>query len=561
MRDEQDEEEEVLLEASRIAQKIKSEIGPRSKQYDEVDFPTPPPMVMSLPVASTSTLPMLPSLPSIGAAPALQAFEQRKKAMQTNAAKKAPMSNGKRASSSSSSSSSDNSSSSDSSSSDSSSSSSSSSSFSSSSSDDSSSESDSTSSSDSESDSSSSSSDPQEIAARKQNGSIDWVPPGHGLARTQRNNRSRRQKRKAEEEERQIKLFEEAKTRAEKRAKGEAVDEDAATEGWMIDTKGKKLNGHANNTQRYKVVSRDADLVLPPGGGSLGILQKKVSSNGSAARQTLKGTSNGTAKQTLEQGQRFVPAVREAAQETIAAPDETMEDVSTSFRSSRVPPPPSQRKTPIPAGVRLTSIDCDNCYNGQESEAALDKDIEDVNEAYEAFQARAKASLQAAKEEEEKEEEEQEALQRRKQKTRLDLAEAHWLDDRQADDGDGGDSHYVDDSESIDEDVEDEIDLDMAQSFMSELPVEFGKKSDWDGNDVVVPRQAQLVQPNNGLVELDYGEPEEPLKPSTSLHEDLKRLRDLRDQTMAAKVGRRPDESDALQKARMIALASRKKAK
>lgn len=570
VRDEQkdEEEEEVLLEASRIAQKIKSEIGPRSRKYDEVDFPLPPLMFSKAPIASTSALPMLPSIPSMGAASALQAFEQRKKAMQMNGAKKAAASDGKQASSSLLSSSLDSSSSESSSSSSSSSSSPSSSSScsdsSSSSSNDSSSDSDSSSSSGSETDSSSSSSGHQESSPLKANGIPvqDWVPPGHGLARTQRNNRSRRQKRKAEEEERQAKLFDEAKARAEKRAKGESVDEDAVTKGWMLDTKGKKINGHANNTQRYKIVSRDGALVLPPGGGSLGILQKKEDKksapNGTpAAMQAFAGASNGKAQKLPEHSRRFVPAVREVAQETNLPPDDTLGDASTSFSARVPPPPPSQRNIAIPAGVRLTSIDCDDCYNGLESELIFDEEPEAGNEAFEAIQAQVKAALKAAKEREDREEEEREMLKRIKQDTLI----AQWVDGKQWDDQDGGDNHYVDDSESIDEDVIDETDLDMAQSFMSELPMEFGKKSNWDGNDVVVPRQAQLLQPSNGLVELDYGEPEDALMPSTSLHEDIKRLRDLRDQAIAAKGINRSNDSDALQKARMIALASRKKAK
>jgi len=326
----------------------------------------------------------------------------------------------------------------------------------------------------------------------------------------------------------------------------------------MLDTKGKKINGHANGTQRYKIVSRDGDLVLPPGGGSLGILQKKEV-NKSASYQTSTKASNGKVKQVPELRKSFVPAVREVEQETMHETDDTVGDISTSI-STRVPPPPSLRNTAIPAGVRLTSIDCDDCYNELESEAAFKEDAETGNEAFEAIQAQVKAALKAAKEREDREEQEQETI-RLQQRIQRDTLEAHWVDDNQPDDGDGDDSHYVDDSESIEEDVVDETDLDMAQSFMSELPIEFGKKSNWDGNDVVVPRQAQLLQPSNGLVELDYGDPEDALKPTTSLHEDLKRLRDIRDQTIAAKASSRVNNLDALQKARLIALASRKKAK
>lgn len=83
-------EDDVVLEANRIAQKIKTEIGSRKgREYDEElsesDWPKPPPLMTSMRMSSLSAPSPLP-LPMFatgnGAGAAMKAFDDRKRELQ-----------------------------------------------------------------------------------------------------------------------------------------------------------------------------------------------------------------------------------------------------------------------------------------------------------------------------------------------------------------------------------------------------------------------------------------------------------------------------------------------
>lgn len=601
---EDDEEADIMMEANRIAQRMKSEMGPRGSQYDEEQddpaWPTPPMATTSLFMGPSASLPMSMPPTSSGADSALKAFEEKKRLMESSPAKfaatqqkgtKQPVSSATSSSSSSSSSS------------DSSSSSSSDSSSSSSSSEDSSSDNSSSSSSD---DSSDSSGTPAEEPVRVL-ASQDWVPPGDGLARTQRNNRSRRQKRKAKEDEMKKKLFQEAKARAEKRQNGKAVDEKATEKAWMVDTRGTKQDGHAVEKQRFAVVARDAELVLPPGGGSLGIEQKKKATKKATSNQNLqKVESEGSSKQSRDTAKQKTVSGFKTARDIYNDVGNLTQEATEDY--SRYPPPPSLRNAAIPAGVRLTSVDCDDYYNNYQDQVWVDES-DDVNEAYAAFQAQAKASLQAAKEKEELlEEQERELLEEKEQieaeesvrmeirdifdydkiqkyqaennkekhqaennKEKLDdkiinkELEDRWLDGDNLWETDVPKERDPDQADLPDEvDDEDKIspgtpEGEIVTTIYDELPQAFGKKANWDGNEVVVQRKnppPSAAAPSS-MDDLDYGEPEDVLSNPKRTPEYLRKLREIRDQTKATIAN---DGGDALQKARLAALATRKKA-
>ena len=606
------EEDDVMAEANRIAQKIKSEIGPNlngkkksdyeeeAEDLEEPEWPAPPSSVVS----SNVLLP--PPITPMGAASALKAFEEKKRSMQMNAS--VPTANAARRARFLSTFSSSDSSSSSSSSSDSS---SDISSSEDSSSDSSSSESSSSSSSSSspsvDSSSSPSSSDPPVPVSTSSSG---WVPPGQGLGRTQRNNRSRRQKKRAEEEEKQEKLFQEAKERAQKREKGEKVDEEAVQQGWLLDTKGKsKPNGLVSTTQKFVVVARDGELVLPPGGGSLGFDSKKKEIDKVNANKSLKKTQHKTisADEMANQLREYRQQEETPSHSTAATPSKgnrlTKEspgrgETTPSKTWGRQPPPPSMREEEIPRGIKVTSVDCDDYYNelGRQGDGVEVNDEgmeeDEVSEAYAAFQARGKAALKAAreKEEEEQEEELRREEERRKQAEAREesaLSKATWTDgrDNMVDPSNIGEVLPVDGpQEWADESEEgwadkshshstDNFDLGSEKtrrSLFPDIPLVFGKKEGWNGNDVLIPARKGSTQtkPVNKTtdvtdnMELDYGSPEIELPSPSGLHRDLQRLRDIRDQEQAkaAKAGKLVNKAqDALQQARLAALATRKK--
>lgn len=379
------------------------------------------------------------------------------------------------------------------------------------------------------------------------------------------------------------KLFQEAKARSEKRQNGEAIDEEAAERAWMVDTRGTKRVGQIVGKQRYAVVARDAELVLPPGGGSFGIEQKKKAAKRlDASASTSKNDQVGGVTDTTNQSQDVAEKKKASDFKTAKeiynnvgnATQESKEDYS------RYPPPPSLRTTAIPAGVKLTSVDCDQYYNtfqdqtwssALQEETWINEDTEDVNEAYAAFQAKAKASLRAAKEKEERELLEEEArrlIASNGDDTDEELEEG-WLDGDNLWEKDLPDE--IDHKDGIDcpYEVDDEnmiglgsLEGESVTPFHNELPQAFGKKADWDGNEVVVHSKIpQSAAPAlSSIEELDYGDPDDAISHSrSSLPEVLKELRDLRDKTRAAKVREANGSEDSLQKARLAALATRKR--
>ncbi|UZJ53818.1 hypothetical protein CBS101457_003138 [Exobasidium rhododendri] len=621
---EEDDDDDIMAEANRIAQKMKSEIGCSGKRsvYEETqtllsnaphepEWPLPPSSLAS------STRLLAPPSTSTSAVSAMKAFEEKKRLLQGKTPASNVIANGKASSPSPDSSSSEASASSSSSAS-----SSDDSPSSSSSSDNSSSSSESSSSSNSSSSSSSSdsSSSPSTAPIAHSNAvSQGWVPPGQGLPRTQRNNRSRRQKKRTEEERRQGQLFEEAKKRSEMRARGEEVDEAAVQEGWLHDTKGRPKAIQGSTARRVVVVARDGELVLPPGGGNLGFLTAAKGGKSTATGISLpkKAYQAITADEMAKQLGEYRKQKDAASHPTLSTPIKEAEkfplsveskgEGSAPHRSSgRRPPPPSMRDRAIPEGVTLTSVDCDEYYNEhgeqgtsiaagekEEEEEDDDEDEEDVNEEYAAFQAKAKAALQLVKDEEARElQREEESKEQNETGKRFDqaLTKAKWTDGNEEhilnSISDDRDWHGETQSDWVGDRAEDLVDgaesgwteyadLEGAEARLAlfpDMPITFGKKEGWDGNDVLLSTQKLLPQKTSGQankkigaaadLDLDYGEPDSDLPAPSSYHRDLQRLRAIRDQEQAKALKTCKHGSmdqDTLQKARLAALATRKK--
>lgn len=345
---------------------------------------------------------------------------------------------------------------------------SSSSSSASSSSEDSSSES-----SESDSSSSSSSSDEGEGQSRgtatRTNGSVGWVPPGQGSIRTQRNNTRKRKRARAEfDAEREKRLIETIK-RVGKQALTELTDKEAEErENFGIDKEGDRATLSNFQNKINAPLNVDKIVTLPPGGGSLGLPTADLSMNSTMGQSSPSSQRAGKAKQ-----------YREIL-------------------------PPSQRQDPVPACIRLTRVDCDDCatpwpaeesgvvMTSEEGEDADGGDIAIANAdaLYLAFKAQGQEALKKMRAAEEKKEEE-----------------------RTSTDGSAADE--------------------FLQQVAMGLPVTFGKPTGWDGNEILASKGLADKVPTNGHQEssptLDYGNPEGEEK-TESVAETLNRLRKLRDE-------------------------------
>lgn len=327
-------------------------------------------------------------------------------------------------------------------------------------------------------DDSSSSDESAEVHMRR---AADFVPPGQGLARTQRNNRSRRQKeRKLLNEERQKGLIE-AIRRAEKRTRGEPVDEEAAQMAWTVDRQGGNgtAASHMYSTRRPKGGESASPLLgMPPGGGTLGLPNfVEVITNAQAMPKKRQVQTNGIQNPTPKKKQR------------------------------RRILPPSQRSDPIPASIRLTRVDCDECMTPWpvEEEQGVQETHPDAGseeDLYAAFQVQGREAL-------------------RKMRAADEETSKAPVEERQAE----------------------KDDFSTIQAAMG-LPLSFGKPAGWDGNDVLTSkamtdapasvatappstRNATLSSTPSHLSALDYGQPDEE---DNSVQKSLERLRRLRGQ-------------------------------
>ncbi|PWN32560.1 uncharacterized protein FA14DRAFT_157269 [Meira miltonrushii] len=327
----------------------------------------------------------------------------------------------------------------------------------------------------SESDSSSNSNSDEhqnEGTATRTNGSANgWVPPGQGSIRTQRNNDKRRKRARAElNAEREKRLIETIK-RVEKQAlaEGGSVDKETEEESFAFDKEGYRAILSEFQNAIHSASNFDSTVTLPPGGGLLGLPTADLSTSS-----------------TMEQ----------------SSPTDKMRKA----RQHRRILPPSQRDEPVPACIRLTRVDCDECatpWPVEESAAPMDVEesdspdggdiaIANADALYLAFRAQGKEALNKMRADEEK---------KQKESASSKAAEegAIW------------------------------------QPATMGLPATFGKPDGWNGNDILTSKslaaaaaKAPLKEQQESSPTLDYGIPEQ--EKTESATETLDRLRKLRDQ-------------------------------
>lgn len=314
------------------------------------------------------------------------------------------------------------------------------------------------------------------------NGSVyNWVPPGQGTTRTQRNNERRRKRARADLDAEREKRFIETIKRVEKQALVGSIEEEADQSNSVNEQIGDSTSGFMIENGIHPSSNFDSTLTLPPGGGLLGLPTANLSMDSTMGHSSRSQRSK-KAKSTLPNYRRILP--------------------------------PSQREEPIPSCIRLTRVDCDDCVTpwptegdemGDEEEEEEDESPDGADDAiakadalYLAFKAQGQEALKKMRDNEDKQE---------KQRT---LAKQS-------------------DEETIQE-----------QAAAFGMPVTFGKPNGWDGHEVVVSsRDGSTQQQDLSSPILDYGIPNE--GKTESAPETLERLRKLRDETQLQSMPQKPD--------------------
>lgn len=201
--------------------------------------------------------------------------------------------------------------------------------------------------------------------------------------------------------------------------------------------------------------------LLPPGGGSFGIMpppkapSRDSDSDSDSESESESESASESESESESEADDEDDAVKANESESKPATKKDVAVVVSKQKFEQVPCP-SQRNEPVPAGVRLTSVDCQDLY----LRTVLNADVGDGGEDLQAEEANGAASMYSGA-----------------YKQFVALGRAQLAREKKGEEDDG------------------DVAVDESAQLHPDLPMQFGKTPNWNGQEAVVALPLQPPSP------------------------------------------------------------------